>query len=370
MDFPRAAAFILEPEFFAETIGPAAEAFLQAAHELGTTRWAAVTRAWCIPYVYRGMEKAFDSQQEPVAQINQVFTLLTEFLQTAARVDFPVIGAETVGAELSNSELHADQAAVERVTGKHYGNLFRTFSATSFWEEPAALLRARLERNDVDLARLPEQTVLDAGCGGGRYTAAWRSLGVKEAVGVDVSPINIQSAQQRVKDAQLENIRFQEGSVLALPFAADSFDIVYSNGVLHHTVDWKTGLAEAVRVMKPGGLGFLYLIEKPGGLYWTIVEVLRALMHNEHHENARQALQMLGLPENRIFYMLDHIMAPVNERLTPEEISEQLAAVGATNIRRLTRGTDFDRIERLWRGEAFAALNFGAGENRFVFSKS
>ena len=194
--------------------------------------------------------------------------------------------------------------------------------------------------------------------------------GARQAIGVDVSPINIQSARQRVQAAQLDHIEFQEGSVLALPFAENSFDIVFSNGVLHHTVDWRTGLQEALRVLKPGGWGWLYLIEKPGGLYWTIIEVLRALMQQERHETARRALQLLWLPDNRIFYMLDHIMAPVNERLTAKEISAQLAAAGATHIRRLTRGTDFDRNERLWRQEPFASLNFGVGEQRFVFSKS
>jgi ubiquinone/menaquinone biosynthesis C-methylase UbiE len=366
VEIPLTTRFFLEPEFYRETIGAAADACLQAAHELGTTRAASVLRAWSIPYVYRGLEQAFDSGQEPVAQLNQVFARLTEFLQSAVRHDFHSLGADEQSADFNE----ADQAAVEAVTGQHYGNLFQAFSAASFWEEPVALLRTRLERNELALARLTELTVLDAGCGGGRYTAAWRLLGARKAVGVDVSPINIQGARQRVQAAQLDQIEFQEGSVLDLPFADSSFDIVFSNGVLHHTVDWRTGLQEALRVLKPGGLGWLYLIEKPGGLYWTTIEVLRALMQSERHETARRALQQLGLPDNRIFYMLDHVMAPVNERLTAEEIKAQLAAVGAVNIRRLARGTDFDRIERCWRNEPFATLNFGVGEQRFVFSKT
>ncbi len=366
MNFPLAAPHILEPEFFADTIGSAAENMLTAAHALGATRAAAALRAWAVPYLYRGAENAYASRQDPVPQINRTLEQLTEFLHSAARLNFHALGVDEADFALDI----ADQAAVEKTTGQHYGNLFRTFSAASFWEEPAQLLRARLKRNDVEVSRLATQTVLDAGCGGGRYTAAWRALGAREAVGIDISPINIANAAERVKAAELDGIRFQEGSVLALPCADDSFDIVFSNGVLHHTVDWKTGLTEALRVMKPGGLGFLYLIEKPGGLHWTVIEVLRALMKDEQHETARLALHLLGLPDNRIFYMLDHVMVPMNERLTPHEISEQLSAVGATEIRRLTRGTDFDRVEQIWRKEPFAAVNFGVGENRFVFSKN
>jgi len=67
---------------------------------------------------------------------------------------------------------------------------------------------------------------------------------------------------------------FEHGNVLALPFATSGFAIVFSNGVLHHTVDWEQGVKELVRVLKPGGLGWLYLIENPGGLFWDIIEVL------------------------------------------------------------------------------------------------
>jgi hypothetical protein len=78
---------------------------------------------------------------------------------------------------------------------------------------------------------------------------------------------------------------------------------------------------------------------------------------------------MLGIPANRIFYMLDHVLVPVNIRLTPEEIEGCLADAGAVDIRRLTRGADFDRIERIHQKEPYADLKYGVGENRYVFSK-
>jgi hypothetical protein len=62
-------------------------------------------------------------------------------------------------------------------------------------------------------------------------------------------------------------------------------------------------------------------------------------------------------------------MAPINLRLTAEQISGELAAAGARDIRRLTRGTDFDRVERIHQGDPFAVDKYGAGEHRFVFSR-
>jgi hypothetical protein len=67
--------------------------------------------------------------------------------------------------------------------------------------------------------------------------------------------------------------------------------------------------------------------------------------------------------------MLDHVMVPINIRLTPEEIIEALEGAGAKNVRRLDRGCDFDRVEHIHRNGKYARQYFGVGENRFVFSK-
>ena len=62
-------------------------------------------------------------------------------------------------------------------------------------------------------------------------------------------------------------------------------------------------------------------------------------------------------------------MVPINLRLTCSEIEQQLAAAGAINTRRLTRGANFDRVERIYQKDPFAELKYGVGENRYTFSK-
>ena len=54
-----------------------------------------------------------------------------------------------------------------------------------------------------------------------------------------------------------------------LPFADASFDIVYSNGVLHHTRDTERAVAEALRVLKPGGRAVILLYCKSSWHYWV-----------------------------------------------------------------------------------------------------
>jgi SAM-dependent methyltransferase len=313
------------------------------------------------------MEWLLEAHQDPIGGMKESLNKLALFLRSAQ-----VGGFETIAGnghdEKHNGELSG--LGVEQVTGDHYGNLFKNFSPLSYWDEPVKLLEERLVRNGIDLADIKDKKVLDSGCGGGRYSVAWRLLGAKPVVGLDISPINVNDARSRVEVAKLDGIQFQEGNVLDLPFESNEFDIVFSNGVLHHTTDWERGVCELLRVLKPGGLGWLYLIEKPGGVFWDTIEILRVIMREEDKSAARKALQLLGIPANRVFYMLDHVMVPINLRLTPDEVEESVRSAGATNIRRLTRGAGIDRVERIYNKDPWAVEFFGAGENRYVFTKA
>jgi ubiquinone/menaquinone biosynthesis C-methylase UbiE len=347
-------------------IAASARKVLNSAQLLGTSQGASCLRSWCVPYLFHNMERVFASGEEPTVAMVQVLERLDKFLSVSAETVFA--DAAGIGPN-ANENANTGSISISNITGEHYGQLFKAFSSTSYWEEPVRLLRQRLQRNGVAEASLRDRELLDAGCGGGRYTVAWKLLGTKSATGVDVSPTNISDAQRRADQAGITGVQFECGDVLQLPFHDSSFDIVFSNGVLHHTTDWQKGIAELLRVLRPGGLGWLYLIENPGGLFWDVIELLRAILKDDSRETAREVLRTLGIPANRIFYMLDHVMVPINVRLTPTEIEDCLSSAGAVSIRRLTRGTDFDRIEQIYRRAPFAETKYGVGENRYIFSK-
>jgi ubiquinone/menaquinone biosynthesis C-methylase UbiE len=358
--------FDIEPCLQNGPIAHQAQSVVAASRMLGTSRWASIVRTWCILYLVENKERIFGSGEEPVRAINQSLEALSQFLLAAASSGFGHLGGSEKNDHKASTGSSTDLKAV---TGQYYGRLFQSFSSTSYWDEPVRLLRLRLERNEIPISGLQGKRVLDAGCGGGRYTVAWRLLGANPVTGVDISATGISDARRRADQAGISDVKFEQGNVLGLPYPENAFDVVFSNGVLHHTTDWKSGVAELVRVLKPGGLGWLYLIERPGGLFWDVNEVLRVIMRDQQRDLATTALQILGLPANRVFYLLDHIMVPINIRLTPDEIEACLLEAGAERIRRLSRGTDFDRIERIYQGEPFAQLKYGVGENRYVFSK-
>ena len=262
-----------------------------------------------------------------------------------------------------------------KFTQSHYGNLFKNFSEYHYYEEPFELLSLRLKRNKIKLNSGANFTALDCGCGGGRYTLALKKLGFGKVVGADYSPINIQTATHLAGKRKIKNVSYQKADVLKLPFNNNSFDFVFCNGVLHHSRSISQGIREMIRVMKPGGTGWLYLINKPGGIHWDTVELLRNVMKGVDPVYARNLLRILGVPENRVFHILDHIMVPINTLSSSSEIEKMLADNSVTNFQRLERGTDFDLSERLYqlnkstKRDQETVWKYGPGEHRYYFHK-
>jgi ubiquinone/menaquinone biosynthesis C-methylase UbiE len=106
------------------------------------------------------------------------------------------------------------------------------------------------------LADLPVRVggrVLDVGCGTGALTrllAGWPGIG--EVVGLDPAPAFLAKAREHTRD--LPHVAFQEGDGRALPFDGSAFDIVVFDSVLSHISEPDRALAEAFRVLRPGGV--------------------------------------------------------------------------------------------------------------------
>ncbi len=111
-----------------------------------------------------------------------------------------------------------------------------------------ASLRARL------VAELPPSgRLLDVGCGGGHLAVAIASARDDARItGLDLSPDQIRRARRRARPFG-ERVAFVEGSALEQPFSDGSFDMVVSVGSIKHWPDRPRGLAECVRVLRPGG---------------------------------------------------------------------------------------------------------------------
>lgn len=336
----------------------AAQNFVEVSRSIPDTPFLNAIRIAITFELFHATEQLLKGIDEPTRPFRDLLEKHTALLKAA-----------TFDDQIYTQQDHQDWNSVEDSTGSHYGNLFSEFDSDSYYKEAYQVLSHRFERNAIDIDNINRKSALDAGCGGGRYTVALKKMGFAKATGLDWSQEGIATAQERLAATDETSVEFKNGSVLEMPFEDESFDFVYSNGVLHHTADLNKGLSELFRVLKTGGDGFLYLIESPGGIHWDVIEILRPLMKPVPYDLARAQFKIMGVPANRRYYILDHIMVPINLRPTQQEVEGWLTESGAKNIRRLNRGTDYDRSEQIYQNAPYAKEKFGIGEHRYVFNK-
>jgi len=112
---------------------------------------------------------------------------------------------------------------------------------------------------------------MDAGCGFGRHIYNAAKFGAK-MVGVDFSRA-IESTYRNTK--AVANISLAQADIYNLPFTGESFDFVYSLGVLHHLPGPEAGFRSLVRMVKPGGSIFIWVYSKRRKWAIRILEPIR-----------------------------------------------------------------------------------------------
>jgi ubiquinone/menaquinone biosynthesis C-methylase UbiE len=130
-------------------------------------------------------------------------------------------------------------------------------------------LRRHMAVADMPLDGLKGKRVLEIGCGAGGHSALFARKGAL-VTAVDLTPKRVEAtaAKFRLLGADALGCRALQADAEALPFADGEFDIVYSNGVLHHTRDTQKAVDEAFRVLRPGGSAVVMLYCKSSWHYW------------------------------------------------------------------------------------------------------
>jgi SAM-dependent methyltransferase len=198
------------------------------------------------------------------------------------------------------------------VNPEEYARMYEAEERQWWYAGMRALSFALLSRHWPPASASGPPLILDAGCGTGnnlRHLAAWG-----RPVGVDLSPQALRLSRER-------GVAAAGGSLMALPFAAGSFDCVTSFDVIYHR--WVTDDAGAVREMAR--------VLRRGGLVLVRVPALRALWgaHDEavhsRHRYTRAELRALlegeGLSILRMTYGNAFLLPLVAARRTLDRLT-------------------------------------------------
>ena len=210
--------------------------------------------------------------------------------------------------------------------------------AASFGFQWHRYQRTQLDHDDVreseenfimKTALRPEELngklVLDVGCGMGRFAEVATRWGAR-VVGIDLSA----AAEVAAKNLADRDFVALQADVFALPFAPESFDIIYSVGVLHHTPDCEAAVKTLVKYLKPDGIMAVWLYSgynkwyrfsdfwrrytsrmKPETLH-SFLKVAVPVLYN-----TQQGLRKVPLVGRPAAGLLHHIF-PVNRQKNPE----------------------------------------------------
>lgn len=188
-------------------------------------------------------------------------------------------GAAPAGSAFAPGDAPGTQAFFERVVARR-----------STYEQPWLA-------DLVPFASFAGKSVIEIGFGAG-YDALTIARSGANYVGIDLTPENVVRASAHLAAYQLHPT-FLVGDAEHLDFADNSFDVAYSNGVLHHVPDTDQALREIARVLKPGGDAWVIVYHRHSVFHWVTLwayqHLLRGGFRRRSFEDLLSSIEQDGI---------------------------------------------------------------------------
>lgn len=126
----------------------------------------------------------------------------------------------------------------------------------------------------LDRTEWRDRRVLEIGLGQGAESEQIIRRGARWS-GLDLTGESVERVRTRMKIRSLPHDEVKQGSALDIPWPDDTFDIVFSHGVLHHIPDIRQAQSEIRRVLRPGGTLVAMLYARGSLNYQVSIRVVR-----------------------------------------------------------------------------------------------
>lgn len=154
---------------------------------------------------------------------------------------------------------------------KNFGDQWQTYN--KLLEENQIEFNSYYEGSGFSPSQMAGKLVLDAGCGSGKFAYLSAQYPNTTIIGMDLSHSTL-AAFESTK--HLPNVHIIQADILNPPFADETFDFIYSIGVLHHTENPPLSFTTLMKKLKPNSQFFFWLYSKEGNeLYLSIVDPFR-----------------------------------------------------------------------------------------------
>lgn len=343
----------------------AAGRFIEAAERCGSKEFHAV-KAYLVLNLWLWHADHFPNRKDcdPLPGFLNQFETATRVLETLEQSGFNV---NHYPAEAATAA--ALDKGFERDIAHTFRNIWLQMTDDVYFDQCLEFTRARFEKNGVDpFAFFGGKSVLDAGCGSGKVTSAIAKFGAAEIVGIDLTEEGLDFARrQSRKFPEGRVISYRLGSTYDIPLPDHSVDIVHSNGVIHHTIDYEGCLREFGRVVKSGGHLYIFVMGR-SGLFEILADTVRTVCKGVPRELFIHYLQSLGMNSGRLYWVTDHCYARYEWKSRPE-FEALLEKHGFGELKRMPYGTGIDQSELIALGAPYAELKYGEGQLKYICRK-
>ncbi|NOY86740.1 MAG: class I SAM-dependent methyltransferase [Deltaproteobacteria bacterium] len=185
---------------------------------------------------------------------------------------------------------------------EHQAEIVDQFSrqAISFTQVPGHFdaMQILIELSEVG----HHDNVLDVACGPGMVACEFAHH-AGQVTGIDITPAMIEQARKLQQEQNIENITWDIGDAVPLPYAENSFSFVITRYSFHHLLSPERALAEMIRVCRPGGRVMVadVAVEASKSEDYDRLEIMRDPSHTHAltHEEFADLFQRSGLIDCR-----------------------------------------------------------------------